>query len=99
MKKKKINLKQLALRKSKVASLESNNVTGGFLSWTGTAEPCFDTEFDCVTFGCPPPLTVPNCPPPPVTQQNCPILTDANCGFTQGPCQSDSICPQGLQCY
>ncbi|MEM6720421.1 MAG: hypothetical protein AAF611_13935 [Bacteroidota bacterium] len=97
MKKKHINLKQLSLRKSRVASLESNGVTGGFQSWTGTAEPCFLTELGCnITDGCP--QTVPNCPPIP-TRITCPKPTDVTCGFTQGPCQSDSICPQGIQCY
>jgi hypothetical protein len=95
MKKRKINLKQLSLKKSKVASLESNNVTGGFQSWTGTYEPCSFTDFDCYTvYGCPPPqYTLPNCPPPtpPVTQQNCTPVTDL--------CQSHSICPPGINCY
>ncbi len=47
MKKKKVILGKLGLKRSKVASLESNSVTGGFQSWTGTAEPCFPTEVGC----------------------------------------------------
>ncbi|MCH2194705.1 hypothetical protein [Kordia sp.] len=102
MKKKKVNLKQLALKKSRVASLESNSVTGGFQSWTGTAEPCFsdfvcETIFGCnQTNGCPsvgcPPQTQ-NCPTngcPPATQ-NCPPATLL--------CNSHSVCPPGVYCY
>ena len=101
MKKKQINLKQLALKKSRVASLESDNLTGGtsgwtggFQSWTGTAEPCF-SDFDCgtvgcVTNGCPPQTQ--NCP-----TNGCPQPTDG-CGSNIG-CNSDSVCPPGVQCY
>ncbi|EDP94809.1 hypothetical protein U8527_07810 [Kordia algicida OT-1] len=99
MKKKKVNLKQLALKKSRVASLESNSVTGGFQSWTGTAEPCFPSEFNCGgTNGCPQPTD--GCPPqtngcytngcPPQTQ-NCPPQTLL--------CNSHSVCPPGVYCY
>lgn len=104
MKKKQINLKQLALRKSRVASLESDQLTGGtsgwtggFQSWTGTAEPCF-TDFNCggPTIGCPPPPTQVGCPPPPTG--GCPQPTLV-CGFTNVGCQSDSVCPPGIQCY
>ncbi len=104
MKKKQINLKQLALKKSRVASLESDQLTGGtsgwtggFQSWTGTAEPCF-TDFNCggQTVGCP----TAGCPP---QTQNCPTngcpQPSALCGFTDIGCASDSICPQGVQCY
>ncbi|AXG72215.1 hypothetical protein KORDIASMS9_04483 [Kordia sp. SMS9] len=101
MKKKQINLKQLALKKSRVASLESDGLKGGFQSWTGTAEPCFPSEFGCGgTFGCP------------QETDGCPQYTDAcvtvgygcpaptnGCGFTQIGCQSDSVCPPGVQCY
>lgn len=96
MKKKKVNLKQLALKKSRVASLESNSVTGGFQSWTGTAEPCF-SDFGCnqtngcITNGCPPQTQ--NCP-----TNGCPPPTNG-CGFTNVGCQSDSVCPPGVQCY
>ena len=103
MKKKQVNLKQLALKKSRVASLESEKLnggtsgyTGGFQSWTGTAEPCF-SDFDCnqtdgcATAGCPPQTQ--NCPtngcPPPT--QNCGTLY--NCGTALY-----SAC-NGLQCY
>lgn len=98
MKKKKLNFKQLALKKSKVASLESNSVTGGFQSWTGTAEPCF-SDFNCGTVigcylsdACP---TGPGCIPPPPSH-NCPTN---NCPPTAQICNSDSICPPGVYCY
>ncbi|MEM6684735.1 MAG: hypothetical protein AAF617_02975 [Bacteroidota bacterium] len=102
MKKKQISLKQLALKKSRVASLESDKLnggtsgwTGGFQSWTGTAEPCF-TDFGCnPSVGCPPPPSQ-TCPPPPT--QHCPAPTQG-CGYTNFGCQSDSVCPQGIQCY
>ncbi|WP_298515695.1 hypothetical protein [uncultured Kordia sp.] len=103
MKKKQVNLRQLALKKSRVASLESDNLTGGtsgwttggFQSWTGTAEPCF-TDFGCnPTNGC---ITV-NCPP---QTQNCPTNgcppPTNGCGSNIG-CNSDSVCPPGIQCY
>lgn len=98
MKKKKVNLRQLALNKSNVASLESNSVTGGFQSWTGTAEPCSYSDFncnltdDCVSANCPPQTQ--NCPtngcPPPT--QNCGTL------FGCGQTALYSFC-NGLQCY
>ncbi|MFK7749152.1 MAG: hypothetical protein AB8B65_12225 [Kordia sp.] len=101
MKKKQINLKQLALKKSRVASLESENLTGGtsgwtggFISWTGTAEPCFPTELGCggITDGCPPAQTV-GCPPPPTN--GCPPPgTLYGCGQTA----LYSAC-NGYQCY
>lgn len=101
MKKKQINLKQLALKKSRVASLESDNLkggtsgwTGGFQSWTGTAEPCF-SDFDCGTVGC----VTNGCPP---ATQNCPTngcpQPTVGCGSNIG-CNSDSVCPPGVQCY
>ncbi len=97
MKKKKLNLGKLSLKKSKVAALESNSVTGGFQSWTGTAEPCFTDFFcgpqtqNCPTVGCPPQTG--NCPTngcPPQTQ-NCPPATLL--------CNSHSVCPPGVYCY
>ena len=96
MKKKKLNLGKLSLKKSKVAALESNSVTGGFQSWTGTAEPCFTdfvcgTIFACPTNGCPPQTQ--NCPTngcPQPTQQ-CPPATLL--------CGSHSVCPPGVYCY
>ena len=101
MKKKKVNLRQLALNKFRVASLEKGNLTGGtsgftggFQSWTGTAEPCL-SEFDCggpTDVGCVPQTQ--NC----VTRNNCPRVTDY-CGGTNIGCNSDSICPPGIQCY
>ncbi|WP_046745992.1 hypothetical protein [Kordia zhangzhouensis] len=99
MKKRKVNLKQLSLKKSRVASLESNSVTGGYQSWTGTAEPCF-SDFDCGTFyGC----NVTNgCP---VETDGCPVQTDGCPSPTQGCppatllCQSHSVCPPGVYCY
>lgn len=95
MKKKKVNLKQLALKKSSVASLESNSLTGGFQSWTGTAEPCF-SDFDCggQTNNCPPPNTQ-GCPPAPTN--GCPQPSNY-CGYTDN-CPSHSVCPQGVYCY
>ncbi|WP_430412360.1 hypothetical protein [Kordia sp.] len=104
MKKKKVNLRQLALNKSNVASLESGNLTGGtsgftggFQSWTGTAEPCF-SDFgcgpqtqNCPSAGCPPQTQ--NCP-----TNGCPTPTNG-CGITVFVCNSDSVCPQGVQCY
>ncbi len=99
MKKRQVSLKQLALKKSRVASLESNSVTGGFQSWTGTFEPCSFSDFGCETqvgcnqsndchtnVGCPPPLTT-NC----VTNNGCPPVTLL--------CQSHSVCPPGVYCY
>jgi hypothetical protein len=96
MKKRKVNLKQLSLKKSRVASLEANGVTGGFQSWTGTAEPCF-TDFDCnQTNGCPtngcPPYTH-TCPP---QTQNCPTN---GCPPPTLLCNSHSVCPPGVYCY
>lgn len=99
MKKRKVNLKQLSLKKSRVASLESNSVTGGYQSWTGTAEPCF-SDFDCGTlYGC----NVTNgCP---VETDGCPVQTDGCPSPTQGCppatllCQSHSVCPPGVYCY
>ncbi|MGH1385797.1 hypothetical protein [Kordia sp.] len=99
MKKRKVNLKQLSLKKSRVASLESNSVTGGFQSWTGTAEPCF-TDFVCGTvIGCG--VTNVGCPPPNTT--NCPPQTGA-CPTAACPpatllCNSHSVCPPGVYCY
>lgn len=99
MKKRKVNLKQLALKKSRVASLESNEVTGGFQSWTGTAEPCFPTEFGCGgTFGCPAPTN--GC-----VTNGCPVQTDGCPVYTNGCppatllCNSHSVCPPGVYCY
>mgnify|MGYP003682739275 CR=1 FL=1 len=98
MKKKKVNLKQLALKKSSVASLEAGNLTGGFQSWTGTAEPCFQTELGCggVTDNCPPQTN--GCPPPPTN--GCPPPTNG-CGTYYG-CGGQtalySAC-NGLNCY
>ena len=98
MKKKQVNLRQLALKKSSVASLESKGLTGGthggFQSWTGTAEPCF-TDFDCgVTIGCP--QETDGCP---VYTDGCPPQTN-NCGTIYGCGQTAlySAC-NGLQCY
>jgi hypothetical protein len=95
MKKKKVTLGKLGLKKSKVASLESNSITGGFQSWTGTAEPCY-SDFGCnQTVGCPtagcPPQTQ-NCP-----TNGCPQPTNL-CGVTD-LCASHSICPPGVYCY
>ncbi|PTX59498.1 hypothetical protein C8N46_10987 [Kordia periserrulae] len=97
MKKRKVNLKQLSLKKSSVASLESNSVTGGYQSWTGTYEPCF-SEFDCGTAGCP------------QETDGCPVYTDGcytngcppqtqNCPPATLLCNSHSVCPAGVQCY
>ena len=96
MKKKKVTLGKLGLKKSKVASLESNSVKGGFQSWTGTAEPCF-SDFDCGTNNC----GTNNC-----ETNNC---GTANCGTNACPtngcppptllCNSHSVCPRGVQCY
>jgi hypothetical protein len=97
MKKRKVILGKLGLKKSKVASLESNSVTGGFQSWTGTAEPCF-SDFGCggqtnncytdgcqtVGYGCQPPTGA--CP-----TNGCPPVTLL--------CASHSICPPGVYCY
>lgn len=95
MKKKKVNLKQLALKKSSVASLESNGVTGGFQSWTGTAEPCF-TDFICGTNGC----VTNGCP---VQTDGCPPQTGAcptnGCPPATLVCNSHSVCPPGVYCY
>ena len=97
MKKQKLNLGKLSFQKSKVASLESNSVTGGYQSWTGTYEPCFPTELgcggatdNCQTNGCPPQTQ--NCP-----TNGCPQPTNY-CGFTDN-CQSHSVCPPGVHCY
>ena len=102
MKKKKVNLKQLSLNKSHVASLESGNLNGGtngFISWTGTAEPCSYSDFNCgpqtqncPTNGCPPQTQ--NCP-----TNGCPPPTQ-NCGTLYGCGQTAlySFC-NGLQCY
>lgn len=100
MKKRKVNLKQLTLKKSRVASFESNSVTGGFQSWTGTAEPCSFSDFGCETqFGCNQsnncPTNFPGCPPP-QTQYNCPTN---GCPPATILCQSHSICPPGVYCY
>jgi len=97
MKKKKLNLGKLNLQKSKVASLESDSVTGGFLSWTGTAEPCF-TDFFCggQTNNCPP--ATQGCPPAPTN--GCPPPPTNNCGTIYGCGQTAlySAC-NGYQCY
>ncbi|WP_046756952.1 hypothetical protein [Kordia jejudonensis] len=95
MKKRNVNLKQLVLNKSNVASLKPERLTGGFQSWTGTAEPCFPTDFDCnpidgsiyciTGIGCVPP-TVLGCP-------------SDHCTATVIGCNSDSMCPQGVYCY
>lgn len=97
MKKKKVTLGKLGLKKSKVASLESNSVKGGFQSWTGTYEPCFPTEDGCggETNTCP--VQTDGCP---VQTQGCPVYTN-NCGTFYG-CGGQtalySAC-NGLQCY
>lgn len=95
MKKKKVNLRQLALNKSSVASLKFERLTGGFQSWTGTAEPCSfsdincndtNTSGDCITGnGCVAP-TVFGCP-------------SNHCNITVIGCNSDSVCPPGVYCY
>jgi hypothetical protein len=89
MKKKQVNLGKLSLKKAKVATLESDSVTGGFQSWTGTAEPCY-TDFFCggLTNNCPAPTQ--GCPPPPTN----------NCGTLYGCGQTAlySAC-NGYQCY
>lgn len=96
MKKQKLNLGKLSLKKSKVATLESNSVTGGFQSWTGTAEPCF-TDFDCggtvgcVTNGCP--VYTDGCPP---QTGACPTN---GCPPATLLCNSHSVCPPGVYCY
>ncbi|PTX59497.1 hypothetical protein C8N46_10986 [Kordia periserrulae] len=104
MKKKQVNLRQLALKKSSVASLESKGLTGGtygtggYQSWTGTAEPCF-SDFDCGTVGC----GTGDCPQ---ETDGCPVYTDGcppptnNCGTIYGCGQTAlySAC-NGLQCY
>lgn len=95
MKKKQINLKQLALKKSSVASLAADGLKGGtnYQSWTGTAEPCL-SEFECQTDdcatnnGCPPPHTQ-NCP-----TNGCPPRTNDGCDQTA----LYSFC-NGMQCY
>lgn len=98
MKKKKLSLGKLNLKKSKVASLESNSVTGGFQSWTGTAEPCF-SDFVCGTvIGCPPPPTQVGCPPPP-TQVGCPPPPTQGCPPATLLCNSHSVCPPGVHCF
>ena len=97
MKKKKVNLKQLALKKSRVASLESDSLTGGFQSWTGTAEPCF-SDFNCGTVGC----VTNGCP---VQTDGCPVQTDGCPVYTNGCppatllCNSHFVCPPGVYCY
>lgn len=98
MKKKKLNLGKLHLKKAKVATLESNSVTGGFQSWTGTAEPCF-SDFDCnLTDDC---HTVIGCPPRTRNcyTNTCPPQTN-NCGTLYGCGQTAlySAC-NGLNCY
>jgi hypothetical protein len=94
MKKKKLNLRKLNLQKAIIATLESNSVSGGFQSWTGTIEPCFSdfdcgTAFGCVSIGCPPTA---DCPPP---QTN-------NCGTQHYTCERhtelNTAC-NGNQCY
>jgi hypothetical protein len=96
MKKKHVNLKQLSLKRSKVASLESQQATGGYQSWTGTYEPCSFTDFDCQTvYNCPP-------PPPPHTQQaGCTATFNPPCGggYPTDDCPSHSVCPPGVYCY
>ncbi|WP_046756953.1 hypothetical protein [Kordia jejudonensis] len=102
MKKKKVNLRQLALNKSNVASLEEGSLKGGtshpgggFQSWTGTAEPCF-SDFDCggPTDACP--VQTDGCP---VYTNGCPQPTN-NCGtfYGCGGTALYSAC-NGLQCY
>lgn len=98
MKKQKLNLGKLSLKKSKVATLESNGVTGGFQSWTGTAEPCFSdfgcgTVFGCVTNGCP--VQTDGCP---VQTDGCPVYTNG-CPPATLLCNSHSVCPPGVYCY
>ena len=93
MKKRQVNLKRLSLKKSSVASLEANGVTGGFQSWTGTAEPCF-TDFDCnPTVGCP--QETDGCP---VYTDGCPVYTNG-CPPPTLLCNSHSVCPPGVYCY
>jgi hypothetical protein len=92
MKKKKLNLGKLSLQKSKVASLESDSLTGGFQSWTGTAEPCF-SDFGCggQTNGCP--VYTDGCPP---QTNGCPTN---GCPPATLLCNSHSVCPPGVYCY
>jgi len=89
MKKKKLNVGKLSLKKSRVAELSADQVTGGFQSWTGTAEPCF-SEFGCGggTGGGNQTQTC-YCPPPPT----------GNCGtFFCGQTALFSAC-NGYNCY
>ncbi|WP_420574429.1 hypothetical protein [Kordia sp.] len=112
MKKKTVNLRQLALKKSKVASLESNNLTGGtsgwttggFQSWQGTAEPCSFGDFGCgggTTGGG---TTGGGTTGGGTTGGGTTGGGTTGGGTTGGPtptdlCQSHSICPPGIQCY
>ncbi len=96
MKKKKLVLGKLSLKKSKVATLESNNITGGFQSWTGTAEPCFPTEFGCnQTNDCGTLVTCLTCDCN-HTRFNCPTQA---CPPPTLVCNSHSVCPPGVYCY
>ena len=94
MKKQKLNLGKLNLQKSKVASFESNGLTGGYQSWTGTAEPCF-SDFDCGTNNC----GTNNCGTNNCGTNNCGTNNcgSNNCGTNN--CQSHSVCPPGVHCY
>lgn len=96
MKKKTLNLGKLGLKKSKVATFESNSVTGGFQSWTGTAEPCL-SEFDCDTDDC----GTHNCGTNNCGTNNC---GTNNCGTNY--CQTQNNCGtalfsacEGMNCY
>ncbi|MEM6684736.1 MAG: hypothetical protein AAF617_02980 [Bacteroidota bacterium] len=106
MKKKQVNLRQLALKKSKVASLESDALTGGtsgswytcgFQSWTGTAEPCF-TDFDCNPGGGGgnPGGGGGN---PGGGGGNPGGGGNTGGGYPTDACPSMSVCPPGIQCY
>ncbi|WP_046756955.1 hypothetical protein [Kordia jejudonensis] len=95
MKKKKLVLGKLNLKKSKVATLESTSITGGFQSWTGTAEPCFPTELNCNTNDCTTGITLLTCDCN-FTRFHCPT---ADCPPQTLVCNSHSVCPPGVYCY
>jgi len=96
VKKKKLNLGKLSFKKSKVAILESNSVTGGFQSWTGTAEPCSYSDFDCNnTNDCTTHITLLTCDCN-HTRFNCP---SQGCQPPTLVCASHSVCPPGVYCY
>lgn len=97
MKKKQLNLRKLALKKSTVAGFKTDQLNGG----TGTSyngcptipgEPCFQSDFgDCGGGTTGNNTTGNGTGNPTPTQQGCPPQTLL--------CASHSICPPGVYCY